>query len=780
MFRRAWLAAACAGLAAGMAFAQTGSAPVQAAPGGSAATVTGAASGSPAVAVPAPAAGAVGSAGSTPARPRIGLVLSGGGARGAAHVGVLKVLEELRVPVSCIAGTSMGSIVGAAYASGMTIPEMEEAIARINTEVLFKERPPREEMSIRRKVDDYTNYIGPELGVRGTELMLPKGAISGVALEGVLRELAKAKGFYEFDRLPIPFRAIATDIETGQAVVLDRGELASAMRASMSVPAAVAPAKVEGRTLVDGGLTDNLPIGVARKLCADVIIAVNVGTPLLKGKELDSILGITEQMINILTEQNVRQSLALLRPGDVLITPDLTGFTAGSFDNLADIAPRGEAAARQVANELARYGLPVSEYAALRARQTVVPAPDNRPVDEIRVAGVTRVDPQTVRDAMDTKPGQELDPKKLARDMQRVYGRGDFEHVDYRVIEEAGKRALTVDALEKSWGPDYLRFGLTLSSDFGGDSYYNLIGSYRKTWINRLGAEWRTDLQVGETPRFFTQFYQPLTEGRYLYVAPELELERNSIDLFVGQDRIASYDTKFYAARLALGSEITRWGEVKLGLVAGRGETRLDTGPPQLAPNPQKETLVGAYLDGRFDQLDNVNFPRRGTYLNARVDSFSKSMGSDRSYTKGFLEGVAAFSSGDRTLQFGAKFGGALDGDLPPFDQYSLGGFQQLSGFRTNQLYGDRMAFGRMVYQHRLAKFALLEGVFTGFSLEAGRIGKPLIDKTVSGLDTPYGGDLVYAGSLFLGADTPLGPVYLGYGYGQGNNSAFYFFLGRP
>jgi NTE family protein len=211
-------------------------------------------------------------------RPKICLVLSGGGARGAAHVGVIKVLEEYRIPIHCIAGTSMGALVGAAYATGTTVAEMHETNASITKELLFREQPPRQELSMRRKQDDYGIFVGPELGFNNGEIQFPKGIVTGVQLETVLRRLSKLKGYHRFDDLPIPYRAVATDLVTGQAVIFDEGELANVMRASMSVPGAVAPAEFNGKMLVDGMLTENLPVETARAMGADVIIALNVGT----------------------------------------------------------------------------------------------------------------------------------------------------------------------------------------------------------------------------------------------------------------------------------------------------------------------------------------------------------------------------------------------------------------------------------------------------------------------------------------------------------------------
>ncbi len=283
------------------------------------------------------------------ARPRIGLVLSGGGARGAAHIGVLKVLEELRVPVDCIAGTSMGSIVGGSYASGQRIDEMERDVALIKTETLAQDEPSRRDLATRLKESDRLSLFGPQFGWSADGLTLPKGVVTGVALEAVLRDLALARGESDFDQLPIPFRAIATDVVSGRMVVLGRGDLAVAMRASMSVPGAVAPVQLGEQLLVDGGLTRNLPVDVARSLCADVVIAVNLGTSLLKRDQISSGFSVAAQMLNILTEQNVQTSLAELRPQDVLIQPELGNFSAADFDGMPSTIPIGEAAARKVA-----------------------------------------------------------------------------------------------------------------------------------------------------------------------------------------------------------------------------------------------------------------------------------------------------------------------------------------------------------------------------------------------------------------------------------------------
>jgi NTE family protein len=706
------------------------------------------------------------------AKPRICLVLSGGGARGAAHIGVLKVLEELRVPVHCITGTSMGSLVGGAYASGTSVAEMETMVGDITLELLFKEKPPRQDTAIRRKLDDRTNLVTPEIGVRDGALLLPKGLVSGVQLETVLRKLARAKGYRKFDELPIPYRAVATDLVTGKAVIFKEGELALVMRASMSVPGAVAPAEFDGHILVDGGLTNNLPVDAARAMGADVVIAVNLGSPLLKREELGSFLGATGQMINILTEQNVQASLASLKPTDILIEPELGDFSAADFDNLTKTIPIGEAAARKVAARLAALALPPQQYAALRASQHTPAALDTRAVDEIRFETMARVDPRVAAGILDTTAGQPLDQDMLDRDLRRLYGTGDFEHVSYRLLEEPGRRILSVDAVEKSWGPNYLRFGLGLSSDFKGDAFFNLLASYRKTWLNSLGAEWRTDLQIGRTSRIFTEFYQPLVVGRYLFVAPSAEIERRAVDIFQGNERIASYDVNTPRVALELGSQLTKYGEIRVGVAAARVTTRLDTGPPYLDVNPKTTKQVGPIVRAVVDQLDSANFPRSGYAGSIHISSPQSGMGSDSSYTKGEVDAVGYASFGDHTFGLGLRGAGPLAGALPRSDYSQWGGLLQQSGYRTGALIGETLAFGRLTYHYKLARVNLLEGVYAGFSLEAGRVGKPLVPGSPEGL--------LKSSSVFLGMDTPIGPLYVGYGRAGDGSSSSYLFLGRP
>lgn len=706
-------------------------------------------------------------------RPRVCLVLSGGGARGAAHVGVLQELTRQRIPVDCVVGTSMGSIVGAAYASGATLQEMEAILDRLSTRLLFQDQPPREERAIRLKRDDARNLASPEIGVGRDGILLPRGIVSGIQLEAVLRELSKVRGYRNFDQLSIPYRAVATDLVTGKAFVLKDGELSVAMRASMSVPGAIQPVRIGNTLLVDGGLTNNLPVDVARAMGAQVVIAVNLGTPLMRPDQLNSILGVTGQMVSILTEQNVQASLASLKPTDILIVPHLDDFSAADFDHLPDAVPPGVAATRAVADLLAPLSVSPEAYAQWDARRRAVPPASELVVDEIQFRNLDRVDPGTARSVMQTQPGAPIDQKVLDRDLQRVYGTGDFEHVSYSILEEPGKRVLSVDAVEKAWGPNYLRLGLGLTTDFSGDAYFNLLGSYRMTWLNHLGGELRFDGQMGRTSGLAMEFYQPLQRGPGLFVAPRVWLERRTADVFQEDQRVAIFDLSTRGAELAVGANFTRYGEVRLGVEKSVHRSSLDTGLPVLSGAGSEPDTTAFTLRAIVDQLDSVTFPRAGYAASLDYNAARTGLGSDIDFDRLEASGTYVHSFGDHTLQFSGKLGRRIGDDaLPASRMFQWGGFLQQSGLPTGALIGEDLRFVRAVYYNRVHRWSLLEGLYAGGSLEVGRMSRSLLPNNNLGT--------LYSASLLMGLDTPLGPLYLSYGRADKGYDSFYLFLGRP
>jgi NTE family protein len=704
--------------------------------------------------------------------PRIGLALSGGGARGLAHVGVLKVLEELRVPVHCVTGTSMGSIVGGAYASGTTPAALEKFVRETDWEKVFSDRPPRAEVAIQRKFDDYKTLFAPEYGVKSTGLVLPKGVVAGVAIEGFLRRLVDpAVSVTDFDKLPIPYRAVAADIETGEAVVLRRGSLAQAMRASMSVPGALAPVEIDGRLLVDGGIADNLPISVARKVCADVVIAVNISTPPLKRSEITSALSVSGQLINFLGKVNVDNQLKSLGSRDVLIAPELGDISAGSFDRAADAIRIGEEAARAMAGQLQRYALPPEQYAALRSKQARQRT-GLGVVQQIRFEGLRRTSPEVLRSLVYSKPGEPLTEEALSADLQRIYGRGDFEGIDYVIEEEPAGRTLVIRPREKELGPDYLRFGLGLATDAGGDSIFNVLVQYRRTWLNRLGGEWLTEGQLGNTTYLATTFVQPVHERGVYFVAPYARAGETKRGLFVGEERIADYIARDSLIGLDGGANLGTWGEVRLGALWRSVDAEVETGTA-LLPSIDERT---AGMRARFiaDQLDNPWFPRDGFRVVASAYVADDAFGSDRNYKR--LEGEALLARhwGAHSLSLLVSGGSDLHTTMPGYETFTLGGPLRLSGYRIQEFSGQRFGFGRLMYYNRTVPLPdiLGSGVYAGASLEAGQM-----HGRIDGL--PDRGTM-WSGSLFLGADTFAGPAYVGLGFGEAGRVSLYLLLGAP
>ena len=704
--------------------------------------------------------------------PKIGLVLSGGGARGLAHVGVLKVLEELRVPVHCVTGTSMGAIVGGSYAAGATAAELEASVRDADWDDVFRDRPPRSEISTRRKIDEYKTLFAPEYGIRPGALYLPKGLIAGVSIEGFFRRLTqRAVEVGDFDRLPIPFRAVATDIETGDPVVISRGSLARAMRASMSIPGAMAPVEVDGRLLVDGGIANNLPIDAARKLCGEVIVAVNIATPALKREGITSALNTAGQLINFLGKANVERQLASLGPRDVLIAPELGDISAGSFDRAADAMRVGEHAARALAASLSRYSLSPAEYQALRRRQVAERKPLGV-VDEIRFEGLQRTNPKVLRALLESEPGVPLTEETVGADLRRIYGRGDFESVDYQIRQEPGRRVLVIAPREKEWGPYYFRFGLGLATDFQGETTFNLLAQYRVTWLNRLGGEALFEAQIGQHTSLSAEFLQPVEDRGRWFVAPYFRIGREQRAVFSGDQRVGEYQIEETRGGLDGGVFLGTWGEARLGPVWRRVDAHPETGPAIL-PGVE-ETTAGLRGVLYVDQLDNAWFARRGFRLNVAGYAADEGFGSDRSYERLAGEATGVYSWRAHTLNLSLSGGTDFESEMPAYESFTLGGPLRLSGYRIDQFAGRRYAFGRLMYYNRTLPLPdiLGSGVYVGGSIEAAKM-------TSRADGVPFPGT-VWSGSVFLAASTIAGPAYFGFGVGENGNYSLYLLLGVP
>ena len=712
-------------------------------------------------------------------RPKIGLVLSGGGARGMTHVGVLKVLKQLNIPIDYIAATSMGAIVGGLYASGMSPEQMEKQLETVSWPTLLSDSAARGDVSFRRKEFEAAFPLGLELGYRDGQFRTFKGALSGSNLELFLHELTRnVDRIDNFDRLPIPFRAVATDMVNGEQIVFDRGRLYQAMRASMSVPGMFAPVEIDGRVLGDGGLVNNLPVDIVRAMGAEIVIAVNIGTPLMSRDQLSSVVGYASQMLNILTEQNVRAQLGTLRPQDVLISPDLGELTFIDFTKAAEFIALGIKAAESAQTRLAELTATPAQYAAFEQRLAVPAQSLPKTLDFVKVEGTKFANPQVLEDQMQTKPGEPFNAKVLENDLARLYGRGDFEQIDYALVSQGAKQGVVVNVTEKSWGPNFLRFGLLLSTDLQGDSTFNAMAGHKRVWLNSYGAQWSNEVILGSTRRYATELYQPLSLSNSLYVAGYGLAQRAPEYIFDGTSRVAQYDVLTQTAGFDLGSTFGTSGDLRIGY-----KWFHQRGDPEVASKEfptVKTTESGLRLLARWDSLDSAYFPRTGLRAIAEYfigDQSASLLGAtfdNQGASRASAEANYAFEL-DRKNFFNvaAKAGAILNEQNLVINDFNLGGFLNLSGLRTNQISGSYMAFSRAVYYHEVMQLPVIGGaVFVGGSIEAGNVW--------ANRDQISSKGLVTAGSAFLAANTWLGPFYFAYGKASGGESTFYLFLGRP
>ncbi|HET7731684.1 MAG TPA: patatin-like phospholipase family protein [Usitatibacter sp.] len=707
-------------------------------------------------------------------RTRVGLVLGGGGARGGAHIGVLEVLEELRIPVDCIAGTSMGALVGGAYAAGVSPKEITDLVARTDWITMFDDNAGRDSVNLRRKELDDRFYAGIEFGVTREGLKFREGALAGEKLKLFFNELVRSDfGDRAIESLPLPLAIIATDIGNGQRVAIRSGDLTSAMRGSMSVPGLLSPVLRDGRKLVDGGITDNLPVREVRSLCnPDVVIAVNVGSPLLKPEEVKGIATVLGQVVNLLTEQNVAASLLALNDRDIVIQPDLGNIAATEFPRQLEAAKHGRAAALAMAPRLAHLSVAPGQYAGWQA-QARLQLPQSPPrVDEVVIAETRFVNPRTLRRGISQEEGRPLDTRRLASDLVREFSQGDLNSLDYSVISERDRTILRITPVEKPWGPDYLRFGLNFASDLRSESAYNLRALYRKTWLNSYGGEWLVGAQIGSQQSLTTELYQPLDLRHVFFMRPYAATTLRKLPVYSNGDRLAIYRVQDNFAGLEAGMNLGVHGQAGAGWVERRIGAVLDTGPNSFFN--LTEFVGGPTASLAIDTHDQPFFPTRGFKLDvSHFDAARTSEGSPRYSRSEARFGIAA-SYSRWTYLAGLEGGTTLKGTLPLGDAFTLGGPRRLSGFAPGQLLGGDYAFGRLEAQYRLHYASPLWGLtlIAGVLAEAGRMNKPFIQNSLQGTQRSFG--------AYLAANTFLGPVYLGVADARNGRGRFYLNIGAP
>ncbi|MCG9731388.1 patatin-like phospholipase family protein [Shewanella sp. Isolate13] len=714
-------------------------------------------------------------------RPKIGLVLSGGGAKGAAHIGVLKVLEEKKIPVDYIAGTSIGAYVGGMYALGYSAAEIEAIMMNTDWSKGYSDTIPRESLSYRDKETRDQFNIPINVGYSDEEVKTPAGLLRGQTMSLLLRSSTNlVHQFGHFDDLAIPYRAVATNLVTSEPVVLSSGSVVAAMQASASVPGALQPAVIDGKLLVDGGIANNMPVDVVKAMGADIIIAVDIGSPLVGKDELNSTVAVLNQLSTMLTNASSERQKALLSDHDILIRPNIGELSTTDFSIMPIALPLGEIAAREQSDKLEQYSDDAGEYKQYlahkkeKSRQWL--ADIDRPLLKIIYDNDSKVSERLLADNLDLNVGEAVTVEELEAGLKRIYALDKFERVDAEFSDTEEGRVLTVTTKAKSWGPNYFQLGFSWEDDFSLDSAVSLDVAYTMTELTETGGEWRNEVSLGYDKLLASEFYQPLARDQSYFSRARVEYELKDWSFFENNSRVLELRQTAYRTELGIGANYTQNGMVEIGILGEMGDLENDV----WGFGKVDYTGYGGYFKFAYDDLNSINFPTSGNRFTFNV--YLRKEGYE-------LDGIG--DSNDFSMQYEADWRGAVGvgnhafvgiASLATVDKdgaftvnvSELGGFLNLSGYHKNALYGSHKIFGAFVYQYDLGRDVLgmtEYPLYLGTSIEAGNVWS---QKDSVSLD-----DLIYAGSLYLGIDTSVGPAAFGFGASDDGEKTIFLFLGK-
>ncbi len=700
-------------------------------------------------------------------RPCIGLVLGGGGARGGAHIGVLKKLEELRIPADYIAGTSMGAIIGGLYAAGMDTAEIEAVLAAADWPDLFSDATERRDRPLRRKSDDNLGLYGPKLGIGRRDSWLPGGAVAGQKISLLLENvLARQVQTRDFDALPIPFRAVAADIVTGDMVILGKGQLSMALRSSMSVPGAFDPVPHGDALLVDGGIVRNLPVDVVRDMGADIVIAVNVEYPLLAADELTGLLSIVAQLSTLMVVPNSEDQIATLTPRDVLIAPQLgTEFGSADFERIGEVVPEGYRAATSAEVQLRTLSLPETDYRRWRnaVQASVTGLPE---VQFVRLDNRSRFADDVIQQKLSIRTGSVLDQQQLEQDLRRIHALGFIRLARYELVEENGQRGVVIHVEPDQRGTDFIETGLEVTGDARGTGL-NLKLAYLKTDLDGHGSEFRGGLQLGEDVGLLAEYYKPLDDGLRWILRPALFAHRRDFRVFDGAGHtLEEWELNEYSAKIAFGREFGRHAGLFLSLSRYSGDASIEVGDPRQA----EFSFDGGdwSVEGIYDRLDNRYLPSEGSLVRLQYIDSDTRLGADADFEQVRFSLFSALTRGHHTTWFGTEFNTTLDDDAPIYGLFTGGGFLNMSGFQPDELVGQHLGFSMIGYRYEFGSSGILPA-YAGMTVEYGNAAQRASDVYGKG---------ILNGSVYLGYDSPLGPLYLGLGWSEEHSGLLFLRLG--
>lgn len=701
---------------------------------------------------------------------KIGLVLSGGGARGVAHVGVLEWFEQHHIPVHYVAGTSMGGLVGALYAMGMSPDEMRKLLKDQKWDELLSAGPSYNKLSFRRKEDKRNFQSGLEIGLR-KGVSLPLGVSSAHYIGLLMDRLALPfSGINNFDELPIPYRCVATDFLAAKPVVLKDGSLASAMRATMSIPGVFPPVERDGKVLVDGGLLNNIPTDVIREFKPDVVIAVDVGTKLGDLKTIASLVGILQQSLTVMTIDNDRRNLRL---ADIIIAPELGELSLLDFSATDKLADVGFQAADQKTAVLSKFALDETEWQQYLTerqakRRTKIPTPQ-----DLQIAGVDDEAQRALHRRLDDYIAKPLDTKTLENDLTKITGQGRYESFDYGFIKDqkTGDDILEVRVREKSHAPPTIVPSVEIDGSdvnainftFGARTTLYDVGAY--------GAEWRIDAKVGFGNLFATEYFKPIGE-RGFFVAPRASYRRDRQGIFTGKLRLAEYQ----ADRIGAGGDfgfLARRSELRIGYEYTRVSARTSTGSPDLPALDGNFNV--ARIRWAFDGQDSPTVPTRGLRLTADGRWYFSAPNAKEDFPQAEVR-ASYFKpmSTKGSLFFAGSAGTAFGKDVTAIQQFLLGGPFRLGAFDRDELRVNQYFLATGGYLHKLSQLPSLVGgnIYAGAWFD--QVG------TSGGFTSDFDAQR-YRAALSLGfvMDTKVGPFSIVGTRGEGGRGKVYFSLGR-
>ncbi|MBY9065478.1 patatin-like phospholipase family protein [Hyphomonas sp. WL0036] len=709
-------------------------------------------------------------AGPEPAqKPKIALVLSGGGALGLSHVGAIQELEAMGIRPDIVVGTSMGAVIGGLYAAGLSSAELETVVEQANWSGVFNPAPERDKLTYRQKQQQADFPGTASLGVSGAGLLLPTGAVSDQALMKELRRFTPAKmAVNDFDDLVIPFRAVATDIATGEAVVISSGELPMAMRASMSVPGVFPAFELDDKLLVDGGLAANIPVSVAREMGADIVIAVWTPNELLQKNQIGSVVDVLSQTVSLLILANERAEIAGMKPQDVLVRVDTGKIGPTAFTRGKDLIAAGRKSIQAQAAQLAPIsaGQPPISYAGIGEQAAPV-------ISFVRIENSSRLNQSLLETRMSSVLGKPLDTADVNEALDRIYALGPFERVDYTVAEQDGLTGLVVRAEDSRRNAGRVRLGMIVDNDFNTESDAAVSIDYRSAALDAYGSEIRAIATIGDINELGLEYFRLLEPEQSWFAVARGEIKSRPVNLYSNSGfKTAGYDLTYGLVGFDAGRQFGSNAEFRIGTEFGTGRAKLNEGT---APLSEVDIDIGrVFASAGLDTLDDPFFPKTGFRATARWTHGFEGLGDNADYQTLSAAGLNAFSFGKNTVITSFSGGTRLAG-TPPLDTlYRIGGLFSLSGYRMEELAGENYVAGRLIYRRSLVNTEeLLFGVplFVGGSVEAGEVwSRP------DGFEFD---DLRFGGSVYVGANTALGPIYLAFGRSEGGRQSAYLVIGR-